>query len=98
MTNKITGLKLEEIANFDIKKFKSCIVRYDGRCGDDFFEKEITIEQALSLYEAEFTLGSRNKEVKRILLTCPKELVYVDIKIPYTKANVRVSEYDLIRA
>ena len=47
MTNKIAGLKLEEIIKFNSKKFKSCIVRYNGECGGNSFEKEKTVGRSV---------------------------------------------------
>ena len=97
MANKITGLKLEEIAKFDFKKFSSCIVRYNGEVGGNAFEKGITFEQALMLHNSRY--GNFHDEKEREILENPDliELVYPDSHEPYANITAKVSEYDLIR-
>ena len=99
MRNKITGLKLEEIVKFDIKKFKSCIVRYTGECGGDSFEKEISLPEVLTLHKSIYTTLPYTSKEKEILKSSNlKELVYPNSKEPCANIIAKISKYDLIIA
>ncbi|MEK6817545.1 MAG: hypothetical protein AABX80_01970 [Nanoarchaeota archaeon] len=100
MTNKIIGLKLEEIVKFDSKKFSSCIVRYTGKCGGNSFEKEISIQEILAIYKSLYAISFYTKNDKKILNNPHlKELVFgQNSEKPYGNIVAKVSEYDLIRA
>lgn len=97
MKNKITGLKLEEIIKFDSKKFKSCIVRYNGEVGGNAFEKEITFEQTLMLHNSIYTAFHDKKESEILENPDLSELVYPDSHEPYANIIAKVSKYDLVR-
>ncbi|MEK6844999.1 MAG: hypothetical protein AABX44_01965 [Nanoarchaeota archaeon] len=100
MINKIVGLKLEEIIKFNSKKFKSCIVRYNGECGGNSFEKEISIQEILAIYKSLYATSLYTENDKKILENSHlKELVFgQNSEEPYANIVAKISEYDLIRA
>lgn len=95
MSNKIIGLKLEEICKLDLAKFKGCIVEYDGRYSEGKgFSKTISINQIKELHNSIYNPKETNTE---ILMTCPEELFLNFGKDSYANIVAKGSEYTLIR-